>query len=279
MNQSPIRVAVLDLYNNEPNEGMRSIKAILERFSKINNGLINYSVFDVRAKDELPDMKDFEIFISSGGPGCPMPSNEKWEKDYFELMDSIVENNKQEGTSKKHVFLICHSFQMMMNHYEYGVIEKRHSAAFGIFPVHKTEKGEESIIIGKLPEPFYAVDSREWQVVKPNTDKINADGATLLCLEKIRPHVTYERAIMTLRFSPYMLGVQFHPEADAEGMYRYFERPDKKKFIVEKYGKEKYDEMISYLADPNKIELTHHVIIPSFLVLAVKQLRHETTKV
>lgn len=279
MNHSLINVAVLDLYNNEPNEGMRSIKAILNRFNKINNGLINYTVFDVRAKDEMPNMAEFDIYISSGGPGCPLPSNEKWEKDYFELMDAIAENNKKEHTNKKHVFLICHSFQMMMNHFGYGIIEKRHSPAFGIFPVHKTEIAQNSSIIGKLPEPFYAVDSREWQVVKPDMEKINATGATLLCHEKIRPHVPYERAIMALRFSPYMLGVQFHPEADAEGMYRYFERPDKKKFISEKYGKEKYDEMISYLADPNKIELTHHIIIPSFLVLAVKLLRPEAARI
>lgn len=279
MNHSFINVAVLDLYNNEPNEGMRSIKAILERFNKINNGLINYTVFDVRAKDEIPDINQYDIYISSGGPGCPKPSDQKWEKDYFDLMDAIAENNKIEAASKKHVFLICHSFQMMMNHYSYGVIEKRHSAAFGIFPVHKMDDAINSHIIGKLPEPFYAVDSREWQVVKPNLEKINADGATLLCQEKIRPHVPYERAVMALRFSPYMLGVQFHPEADAEGMYRYFDRPDKKKFIVEKYGKEKYDEMISYLADPNKIELTHHIIIPSFLVLAVKQLRLEAARI
>ena len=36
--------------------------------------------------------------------------------------------------------------------------------------------------------------------------------------------------------------------------------------------------MISYLADPNKIELTHHIIIPTFLVLAVKQLMAEEVK-
>jgi homoserine O-succinyltransferase/O-acetyltransferase len=272
MNHDCIKVAVLDMYNNEPNEGMRSIKAILDRFNKINNGLLDCKYYDVRGKDEMPDMKDADIVISSGGPGCPIPSGEKWEKDYFQLMDNIVENNNTPGSQKKHVFLICHSFQMMMNHFNYGVIEKRHSPAFGIFPIHKTEDGISSVIIGELPDPFYAVDSREWQVVKPNLEKIAEDGSQLLSLEKERPHVPYERAVMALRFSPYMLGVQFHPEADAEGMYRYFERPDKKKFITEKYGIEKYNEMISYLADPNKIELTHHIIIPSFLVLAVKQL-------
>ena len=37
---------------------------------------------------------------------------------------------------------------------------------------------------------------------------------------------------MGLRFSDEILGVQFHPEADAEGMYRYFDRADKKKKLL-----------------------------------------------
>lgn len=45
MNITPVRVAVLDLYQGEPNEGMRNIKAILERFKKF----VDYKVYDVRS--------------------------------------------------------------------------------------------------------------------------------------------------------------------------------------------------------------------------------------
>jgi imidazoleglycerol phosphate synthase glutamine amidotransferase subunit HisH len=39
--------------------------------------------------------------------------------------------------------------------------------------------------------------------------------ATIISLEKIRDHVQYERAIiMAVRFTPYFVGTQFHPEAD-----------------------------------------------------------------
>ena len=40
-------------------------------------------------------------------------------------------------------------------------------------------------------------------------------GAKILCIEKERPHVPYERAVMGIRFNEYMIGTQFHPEADA----------------------------------------------------------------
>ncbi|HQP02632.1 MAG TPA: GMP synthase, partial [Bacteroidia bacterium] len=56
----PVRVAVLDLYNGEPNEGMRSIRTILDRFSKF----IECSFFDVRQNNEVPDL-GYDIYISS----------------------------------------------------------------------------------------------------------------------------------------------------------------------------------------------------------------------
>ncbi len=262
---SPVRIAVLDMYNGEPNEGMRSIRSILERFSKF----AEYKIFDVRQKNEIPDF-DFDIYISSGGPGCPLPAGENWEKPFFELWDHLLDYNANPGSKKKYAFLICHSFQMMAHHLGFGKVSERHSPSFGIFPIHKTDEGMNDPIIGRLPDPFYAVDSREWQVTSPDIGKIIQSGGKLLCLEKIRPHVPYERAIMGLRFSNEFLGVQFHPEADAEGMYRYFERPDKKEKIIDHYGAEKYYAMIQSLSDPNKIELTHHAIIPCFIAEAIE---------
>jgi GMP synthase-like glutamine amidotransferase len=49
-------------------------------------------------------------------------------------------------------------------------------------------------------------------------------GVTILRLEKERPHVNLERAIMAIRFSKEVFGTQFHPEADGEGMLRYLQK-------------------------------------------------------
>lgn len=270
---SPVRVAVLDMYNGEPNEGMRSIKAILDKFKKFTD----YKVYDVRMDTSVPDLS-YDIYISSGGPGCPLPIGEPWEKPFFNLWDSILKNNAQPGAKKKYAFLICHSFQMTAYHFGLGKVSERHSPSFGIFPVHKTEDGKKDELIKRLPDPFFAVDSREWQVTEPDGNKINESGAKLLCIEKERPHVPYERALMGIRFSKEVMGVQFHPEADAEGMYRYFERPDKKDKIISQYGREKYDQMIEYLSDPNKIELTHHAIIPAFMSDAIEYFHPELSQ-
>lgn len=126
----------------------------------------------------------------------------------------------------------------------------------------------EEPLFENLPEPFYATDSREYQVIQPNTSLMDLEGFKILALEKIRPHVQFERALMAIRFSEEFVGTQFHPEADPHGMIRYFTLPDKKEAIIKNYGEEKYYRMIDMLDDPEKIVLTQKTVLPTFLRIA-----------
>jgi GMP synthase-like glutamine amidotransferase len=94
-------------------------------------------------------------------------------------------------------------------------------------------------------------------------------------MEKLRPHVHYERAIMAIRFSPEMIGTQFHPEADPEGLLDYFGQEERRLSIVEEHGEARYDRMIRDLANPVKIRRTFDTIIPGFLENAIEQLTAE----
>ncbi|MEJ7666531.1 MAG: hypothetical protein WKG07_46935 [Hymenobacter sp.] len=67
-----------------------------------------------------------------------------------------------------------------------------------------------------------------------------APGIDVLCLEKERPHVPLARAVMALRFSAEVVGTQFHPEADGEGMLRYMLTAERKQQVITAYGEEKY---------------------------------------
>jgi hypothetical protein len=78
---------------------------------------------------------------------------------------------------------------------------------------------------------------------------------------------------MAIRFNEYMIGTQFHPEADAEGMTMYLQRNDKKKTVIENHGKEKWKSMIEQLNDPDKIMSTQAHVIPNFLSIAVEHLQ------
>jgi hypothetical protein len=90
-------------------------------------------------------------------------------------------------------------------------------------------------------------------------------GAEILCIEKERPHVPYERAIMGIRFDPYMVGTQFHPEADAQGMSLHLQKEERKRNVIREYGEEKWRSMVEHLNDPDKIMWTYSHIIPNFL--------------
>jgi homoserine O-succinyltransferase/O-acetyltransferase len=172
--------------------------------------------------------------------------------------------------------LICHSFQIFCRHYEYGIVSKRKSTSFGVMPVHKTFEGHHDPLYRSLNDPMWAVDSRDYQITQPTMERIEAEGGAVLCIEKYRPHVDLERAVMSIRFDEAFIGMQFHPEADAVGMRMYLLREDKKELVIEKHGEKKYWEMLDHLNDPDKIMLTYSTIVPRFLMTA---LRHRLSSV
>ena len=269
-----LRIAVLDLYNGVANQGMRCIREILVQLRETQEPEIVWDEFNVRQKNELPDLT-YDIFISSGGPGSPLETEgAKWETDYFKWLQQIEQWNKEEdNTRKKYIFFICHSFQLACRYYKIGNLCKRKSTAFGIFPVHLLSNGKDEPVFKQMQDPFYAVDSRDYQVIEPDHPQLQSMGASILAIEKERPQVLLERAIMAVRFNEYMIGTQFHPEADATGMSLYLQTNEKKKTIIENYGLEKWEQMISHLNDPDKILFTNSHILPNFLLTAIHHLR------
>jgi homoserine O-succinyltransferase/O-acetyltransferase len=266
-----IRVAILDLYEGVANEGMRCIREILNQYAEISYKNIVTAEFDVRLRNEAPDLS-YDIYISSGGPGSPLESeNSIWEKQYFKWLKQVEDwNNNHGNEQKKYIFFICHSFQLACRHYKVANVSKRKSTSFGVFPVHMLLDGKDEPVFDGLKDPFYAVDSRDYQVIQPDHHRIMQMGGKILCIEKERPHIPLERAVMSIRFNEYMIGTQFHPEADPEGMTMYLQREDKKKTVIENHGIEKWQSMIDHLNDPDKILWTHSHILPNFLSLAIE---------
>jgi homoserine O-succinyltransferase/O-acetyltransferase len=222
----------------------------------------------------VPDMS-YDIYLSSGGPGSPTESEGlEWDNLYFEWLQKMEDfNNNPTNVQKKYIFFICHSFQLACRHFKIAKITKRRSTAFGVFPVHLLEAGKNEPVFEGMPDPFYAVDSRDFQVIQPDENRLKESGAKVLCIEKERPHVPFERALMGIRFTEYFIGTQFHPEADAAGMSIYLQTDEKKKTVIENHGVEKWKSMIEQLNDPDKILWTHDHILPNFLNIALNTLQ------
>jgi homoserine O-succinyltransferase/O-acetyltransferase len=274
--QKPLKIAILDMYNNFPGEGMRCIINLINEFQTKEGIEVETQIFNVRANNEIPDLSH-DIYISSGGPGSPLILGESWEEPYFKFIDSVFEHNKSESveygeSTKKYMFLICHSFQVVARHLGIGNVTKRRSTAFGVFPVNQIDKNVHEELFEGLPEPFFVVDSRDYQLVSPNKKRIKELDVTILRMEKERPHVNLERAIMAIRFSNEVFGTQFHPEADGIGMKKYLSSEDKKKAVIKTHGLKKYNDMIDKLDDQDKIILTESIIIPKFLKNAMESI-------
>lgn len=268
MDQKPLRVAVLDMYDNTPNQGMRCIQEIISRYHEH----LSFEVFDVRGKADLPST-EYDIYISTGGPGSPVvghPENAEWEKDYFALLEDLWQWNQKAQKPPKYVFFICHSFQLACQHFKVAKVTERNSMSFGIFPIHKTPSGTHEILFAGLNDPFYAADFRSYQAVQPDYKRLEELGAEILALEKIRESVPLERALMAIRFSEYFFAVQFHPEADPTGMREHFTDEERMEQVIAEHGADKYYNMVAHLEDPDRLSMTFYTVLPRFLQMAIR---------
>jgi len=274
-----IKIATIDLYNKEHNEGMRCIKEIVSEAQVRNNETeISYEVFDTRFKGEVPGIEN-DIFISSGGPGSPFEGEgTQWEKDYFNLIQNIWDFNQNNPERKKYLFFICHSFQMMGRFFKFGTVNQLHSKSFGVMPFNLTKEGKSDPILNGLSNPFYSADIRQFQVIDPDKKVFKELGAKILSYEIVDDNEKAQPALAAVRISDEIVGTQFHPEADPDSMLYHFKQDERKKQVVDKYGEERYFEMIRILERPNTIKKTRKTVIPSFLNYAIEELNRVMVK-
>lgn len=267
-----IKAAVIDLYNNEPNEGIRCIKDLL------NEAKLPYKVFDTRYKDEIPGL-EYDIFISSGGPGSPFDGEgSHWEGLYFNLIEKIWNHNQNNKERKKYIFFICHSFQMMCRFFNLGTVSKRDKPSFGLLPFIKTEDGMSDALLKPLPDPFYAADIRKYQVIQPESGLLPVSDAKILSYEIPAAGSTTRSAMTAIRLSNEIIGTQFHPEADPDSLMHHFKQDERKQQVVDLFGPGKYEEMLGSLNDEDKIKLTRKTVLPGFLSRAVAELNSVYTE-
>jgi GMP synthase-like glutamine amidotransferase len=260
MSATHLNIAIIDMYDGNTNVGMECIQLLLAHWSQDRNASIEHQIFKLRDCCEIPH-DGFDAYISTGGPGSPVDSkDEPWDNLYTNWLNQMI-------AIKKPVFLICHSFQIACRHFNLGKISLRKSRQVGILPVHPIKYND---LFEGLEDPFYALESRLYQITEPNDELINSMGARITCLEKIRPQVPLERAIMGIQFNEHMAGVQFHPEGEYHILLNYFKEEKIKNSIIEEFGIEKWERMIEQLNDPKKIKSTYHAIIPNFLDKALK---------
>ena len=271
MISKPIRIAILSMYFESQHRGLRAIQAVIDKENeKLESQVYQYEVFETRHLNQHPKAADFDVFISSGGPGDPFDGlGSEWEQNYFQLLDEIQQNNGLKTGSKKFIFSICHSFQLMCRYFEIATVSKRKRPSFGVFYSHLTQHGQTDSLFDGLDDPFYIFDNRSWQCTEPRLERMNALGATLLSVEKYRPNVPYEQAMMSIRISPYWVGTQFHPEANPNEMQIYYAQKERQEAAISQFGEDQFYDMMEHLDHPDYILRTNQLMLPNFLSDAI----------
>ena len=259
MSATHLRIAIIDMYDGNANVGMECIQLLLAHWSQDRNASIEHQIFKLRDCSEIPD-DSFDAYISTGGPGSPTDSEgENWDTLYTQWLDQMFKLEKP-------VFLICHSFQIACRHFDLGKVCLRKSRQIGVLPVHSLIEDE---LFNGLEETFYAMESRSYQIIAPNDEKISWMNAEIMALEKMRPSVPLERAIMAIKFSEKIYGVQFHPEAELKELVLYFNEASTKQNIIKEFGIEKWERIINHLDETSPIQFTYTHLIPNFLDKAI----------
>ena len=278
LDATPLRVALLDLYAGHPNLGMEALRSsVVAASGRYAEGtMLRHTTVDTRGSGDLPDLDAFDLFVSSGGPGSPFDGEgQAWEKRYFTWLEDLYEHNARtaDPSQRKHALFVCHSFQLMVRFFEVARVTQRKSESFGVFPVTLTAQGEHDPLFANLSGMIYAADFRHWQAVEADARRCADLGVERLALEKARPHVPLERAIMALRITPEIVGVQFHPEADPDGMLYHFQQPERRNKLVGHHGVEKYNRFLKRLRQPEYLLRTHRRVLPNFYRHAAEALR------
>ena len=117
-----------------------------------------------------------------------------------------------------------------------------------------------------LADNFQIADFRSYQITQPNTAKLMKMGAHILAIEKRRPHIDKDQALMAIQFSEWVYGTQFHPEANGDKV--------KETFLLEKekfqtfLGNKQYEKAVKKLDNIKGINTTQSIILPRFLDFA-----------
>lgn len=275
MKEFVIKVAILSMYSNPEAAGLNNIRQLLEEQSGKYKGVHwEYTVFETRFRNQLPNPGEFDVFISTGGPGDPHDgAGADWENRYFQFLDKIFRQDFPDARPK-FMFSICHSFQLLCRHFGIAsVTEREEKPRFGVFSCAKNPEASDDPLFGKLQDNYLVVENRKWQCIPERNSRINQLGMKVLASENTQPN----SALMALRITPNWVATQFHPEAGISSMRQQYGNQQEE--INRKHGNGKWEELMQMLSNQNpSLDSTREILLPGFLQAAADRLLHYSMK-
>ena len=134
----PLRVSLVDMNNGVPNEAVRCFRRLLEGFSarvRAANPRLSVVLEHVQPRNlgELPS-RNADLVLSSGGPGSPHDGwEEPWCTAYRVFLDTLLDRAAQDKERAPKAFVVCHSFEIAVQHFRFAEMTRRHDLKFAHF--------------------------------------------------------------------------------------------------------------------------------------------------
>jgi GMP synthase-like glutamine amidotransferase len=270
MSVSPLRLALVDMNNGVANEATRCFRRLFDDFSRkvqaANPGIhVTLQHVQPRNLGELPD-KQADLILSSGGPGAPSDGyDDPWCVGYRHFVDQVVESAIKDAIQSPALLVVCHSFEITVQHFAVARMARRETLKFGVFPAYVTDEGLDSVIFRPFADRLFTWEHRRWEAIELDERRLKALGGRLLATESREGGADKGPGLMSFEFAPGVMGTQFHPEADRPGVLAWIKRPEHTEAVKEAYGPHLYDRMLKTLTDPTRLAKTYALLIPSWL--------------
>ena len=266
----PLHLALVDMNNGVANEAIRCFRRLFTAFMgrvKSANPRLTVQLEHVQPRNlgELPSAK-VDLFLSSGGPGSPHDGwDEPWCSGYRSFLDRIMDASAHHSEAPPAGLLVCHSYEIAVQHFQFARMAQRPDLKFAIFPAYVTPEGRRAPFLAPFDDRLFIWEHRLWQAVEMNERRVAAQGGALLATESRPGRTDKGRALLGFRFGPGLDGTQFHPEADRAGVLAWIDRPEHASALQDAYGHSLYDRMMRTLADPSRLARTYALLIPGWL--------------
>lgn len=266
----PLRLSLVDMNNGVPNEAVRCFRRLLEGFSarvRAANPRLTVLLEHVQPRNlgELPDSRA-DLILSSGGPGSPHDGwDEPWCTGYRHFLDRVVAAAAQNPSSAPQAFVVCHSFEIAIQHFGFAEMARRADLKFAIFPAYLTSEGERTEYLQPFAERLFVWEHRRFQAVGLDASRLRQQQGAVLARESRPGQADKGEALLALRFGPGLEGTQFHPEADRPGVLAWIHRPEHTAALRDAYGNSLLERMMKTLDDPTRLARTFALLIPGWL--------------
>jgi hypothetical protein len=187
---------------------------------------------------ELPSRRA-DLVLSSGGPGSPHDGwEEPWCTGYRVFLDGILDRAAQHPDTAPAAFVVCHSFEIAIQHFRFAEMVRRQELKFAIFPAYLTEGGAGCDFLQPFGERLFVWEHRRFQALGLDLHRLRDQGGAVLAQESRPGREDKGKAILALRFGPGLEGTQFHPEADRPGVLAWINRPEHTAALKDAYGRD-----------------------------------------